>query len=100
MFLLEQLLPFLVVLAIFGLPVGVALWIHRRVEKREALARANAADLPTREEFAELVEEVESLGRQLADLDERQVFLERLLEKPRESSGIEAASSSGRDEIA
>ncbi|MDP2530939.1 MAG: MmcQ/YjbR family DNA-binding protein [Candidatus Palauibacterales bacterium] len=76
---LFQLLRLLAILVIFGVPIALgARWLMNRYE---SVATTRATELPTREEFTALVDQVESFGRRLADLDERQRFLERLLEK-------------------
>ncbi|MDP2530370.1 MAG: hypothetical protein Q8W51_11620 [Candidatus Palauibacterales bacterium] len=95
---LMQIFPLLILLVIFGIPIALGVrWIMKRYE---SIASPNSTELPTRDQFQALVDQLESLGQRLEDLDERHVFLERLLEKPRAAREVEAARTGGGDEIA
>jgi hypothetical protein len=93
---LDTLLPTLLTLVILGVPIALAFrWVTKRYEPG---AGANSPELPTREQFEALAGQVESLSQRLEDLDERHVFLERLLEKPRAAGRAGSAGTGGGDE--
>lgn len=90
MLLIEYLVLLLVLLVVVGVPIAFgARWL---VTKGAVSRQGDSREFPTREQFTTLVDQVESLSDRLEDMEERQAFLERLLE-PRKNSPVERIAS-------
>ncbi len=89
------LMPLLLPLVVYGIPIGLGVrWLIRQRLRSESTLAA----LPTREQFETMTERLETLAGRLEAMDERQLFLERLLKPPAKAeAGHVVATNAGAD---